>query len=89
MTNCDEPVHADLVLKTLKNRRDFHNLKWYGKVMRMNDKRLPFKSLSNDWDKVKYKGHPKRSWLAQVDSLRKQLNLQDKVLDIELIKKIH
>ena len=26
----------------------------------MSDKRLPFKLLSNEWDNVKRKGHPKK-----------------------------
>ena len=38
---------CQLHLKTLKNRRDFHKLKWYCKVMCMTVKRLPFKLLSN------------------------------------------
>ena len=28
VTTCDEPVHAHLSLKTLRNRRDFYKLKW-------------------------------------------------------------
>ena len=48
VTTCDEPVHADLGLKTLINRRDFGKLKWYNKVMSMNDERLPFKLLTNE-----------------------------------------
>ena len=55
--------------------------------MCMYDKMLPFKLLSNEWDKVKCKGCPRTPWFAQVDSWRKELDLQDKVLDIELIKK--
>ena len=43
----------DLGLETLKYRRDFRKLKWYCKVKRMNDERLPFKLLSNKWNKVK------------------------------------
>ena len=58
---------ADLGLKTLRNRRDFHKLKWYCKVVNMNDERLPFKLLANEWDKAKCKGRPRRSWLAQVE----------------------
>ena len=53
----------------------------------MNDKRLPPNLLSNEWDKVKCKGRPRKSWLGQMDLLKKELDLQDKVLDIELIKK--
>ena len=40
VTTCYEPVHAELGFKSLKNRRDFHKLKWYHKVMCMNNKRL-------------------------------------------------
>ena len=67
VTTCDEPLCANLALK---KRRDFCKLNWYHKVMCMNNKRLPFKLLSNEWDKVKCKGHPRKSWLAQVDSLK-------------------
>ena len=38
----------------------------------MNDERLPFKLLTNHWDKVKCKSRPRRSWLAQVESLNKE-----------------
>ena len=69
------------------NRRDFLKLKWYCKFMSMKDEILPFKSLPNEWDKVKCKGHPRISWLAQVEFLKKELGLQDQVLDIKIIKK--
>ena len=48
----------------------------------MNDERLllPFKLLTNEW-------HPKKSWLAQVKFLRKELGLQDQVVDIKLKSK--
>ena len=52
----------------------------------MNDDRVPFNLLSNEWNKVKNKGCPRKCWLAHVDSLRKELNLQDKILEIKLIK---
>ena len=56
--------------------------------MNMKDERLPFiKLLTNEWDKVKCKGHPRRSWFAQVEFLKKELGLQDQVLDIKLIQK--
>ena len=55
--------------------------------MSMKDERLPFMLLTNEWDKVKCKGHPRRSWLAQVEFLKKELGLQDQVLDIKIIKK--
>ena len=32
--------------------------------MSMNDERLPSKILTNEWDKVKCKGRPRKSWLA-------------------------
>ena len=51
----------------------------------MNNKRISFNLLLNEWDKVKCKGCPRKSWLAQVDSLKKELDL--KVLDIKLFKK--
>ena len=64
-------MHADLGLKTLRNRRDFHKLNWSCKVMSMKDDRLPFKLLTNEWDKVKCKSCPRKSRLAQVEFLRK------------------
>ena len=87
VTIWDEPVHADLGLQTLKCRRDFHRLKWYNKIMCMSDKRLPGKLLSNKWNNKKCKGCPRKSWIAQGDSLRKELNLQDKVLSVNQIKR--
>ena len=51
VTNCDKPVHVDLGLKTLRNRRDFCKLNAlvsFYKVMSMNDGRLPFKLLTNE-----------------------------------------
>ena len=67
ITTCEESVRADLGLKTLRNRRNFRKLKWYCKFMSMNDERLPFKLLTTKWDKVKCKGRPRKSWLAQVE----------------------
>ena len=52
ITTCDKPVLADLALETLKYRRDFCKLKWH-KIKHMNDERLQFKLLANEWDKVK------------------------------------
>ena len=40
VTTCDVPVHAELGFKSLKSRRYFHKLKWYHKVVCMNNKRL-------------------------------------------------
>ena len=54
----------------------------------MNDERLPFKLLANEWDKVKSKGHPRKCWLSHVICLRKELNLQDKILEIKLHKEV-
>ena len=53
----------------------------------MKDERLRFKLLANEWDKVKCKGCPRKSRLAHINSLRKELDLQDKILMIKLIKK--
>ena len=53
VATCDESVCADLGLDTLKYRRDFRKLKWHCKVKCMNDERLPFKLLSNEWNKLK------------------------------------
>ena len=35
VTTCDEPVCANLGLKTLRYRRDFRKLKWHYKVKRV------------------------------------------------------
>ena len=67
VTTFDEPVCANLGLKTLKNMRDFHKLQWYFMVMSMNGERLSVKLLKNKWDKEHCKGHSRKSWLAQVD----------------------
>ena len=44
----------------------------------MNEERLPLKLLTNEWDKVRIKGYPKKSWLGQVNLLKKELNLPEK-----------
>ena len=80
-TTCDEPVCAELGLETLKCRSDFCKVKWYHKIMCMIDKRFPFKLLSNESDEVKSKGRPRKRWLAKVNVLTKELNLQSKVLE--------
>ena len=64
VTTCDEPLHAEIGLKTLNNRRDFNELKWHCKLMCMNDERLPFKLLSNEWNKMKCMSCPRISWAA-------------------------
>ena len=51
----------------------------------MKDEKLPFKLLTNEWYKVKCKGRHRRSWLAQVEFLKKELGLQDHDFDIKLI----
>ena len=53
----------------------------------MNDKRLPVKLYSYKWDNMKCKCHPTNSLVAQVDSLMKELDLQDKVLVEKLIRR--
>ena len=70
-------MHADLGLETLKDKR-FRKLKWYRKIKQI----LPIKLLTNRWDSVKCRGHPRKFWLALVDSLMKDLDLQDKDLAV-------
>ena len=53
--------------------------------MCMNDKRLPGKLLPNKWHNVKCKGCPRKSWVTRVGVLKKELDLQDKVLDVKLV----
>ena len=53
--------------------------------MSMKDEILSFKLLANEWDTVKCKSHPRRSWLAEVELLKKELGLQDQLLDIKVI----
>ena len=35
---------------------------------------------------VKSNGHPRKCWIAQVNSLKKELNFQDKALKVKLVK---
>ena len=42
---------------------------------------------SNELDKMKCKGHPRTLWPSQVDALKKELDLRDKILAIKIIKK--
>ena len=64
------------------SKKDFCKLKWSCKIKHMSDEKIPFKLLANEWDEVKSKGHLKECWLAHVNSLKKELNLQDKMLEI-------
>ena len=52
----------------------------------MNDDGLPFKLFTNEWDKVKSSGCPRNWQPAQVNSLKRELNLQDKMMEIKLIR---
>ena len=52
----------------------------------MKDEKLQIKLLSNEWNKVKSKGLPQKCWLTNVNSLKKELNFQDEVLELKLIK---
>ena len=54
----------------------------------MNEERLSLKELSNEWDKVKSKGWSRKSWLAQVNSLKKELDIQIKTLNLKIIKEV-
>ena len=54
--------------------------------MCMNGESLPFKLLSNEWDKVKSAGRLRKSWLDQFSSLKKELYLQDKALNDKTMK---
>ena len=67
------------------NKRDRGDNKWYRKVVCANDKRLPFVLSSLEWDKVKCKGCPRKSWLAQVASLKKELELLVKSGEFEVV----
>ena len=48
VTTCDESVRADLGLKTLRKWRDFHKLKWYRKVMSINDESVSLTTHSGE-----------------------------------------
>ena len=52
----------------------------------MNDEILSLKLLINEWDKVKRKGHPRKSWPTQVKFLKKELGLQDQIFNLKEIK---
>ena len=89
VTTCDEPVRADLQhvgLETLKSKRDFHELKWYCRIKQMNNQNLPCKLLINRWDNANCRSHPRKFWLAEVDLLMKDLDLQDRELAIKIIR---
>ena len=45
VTTCDEPVRLNQGLESLKYRRDFRKLKWYRKIMCLNEERLPLKAI--------------------------------------------
>ena len=73
VTIWDEPVLADLHLQAFKFSKDFHKVKWYCKIKYMNDERLVFKLLSNEWNKVKSKGCPRICWFSHVKSFAERI----------------
>ena len=44
--------------------------------------------LSTKWERVKCRGHPKKSWVARIESLKKELELQNKVLHVKQIHNV-
>ena len=62
-------------------------MKWYCKLMSINGEQLPFKLSPNEWDKVKSKGHPRISWLAQVEFSFKPIGSPRPGVGIKLITK--
>ena len=67
-------------------RSDLCKLKWYCKVKHVNHESLPFKLLSNEWDKVKSKGLHQKCQLARVNFLKNKFSVHDKILEIQLIE---
>ena len=83
VTTCDEPVHADLGLQTLKSRRHFSKLEWYRMVMCTNCKRSPAKLLPNKWDNVKCRGHQRKLWCIRVDALRRIQSIVQVIINVQ------
>ena len=50
------------------------------------DEKLPFKLLTNEWNNIKCKVCPRKSWLIQVDFLNNELGLHNQVLDMKQIE---
>ena len=57
---------------------------WSANKWMMKELHLNYSQMSGINEE--YKGHPWKCWLAHVNSLKKELNPQDKVLDIKPIK---
>ena len=87
LTTCDEPVRGDLGLEALKSRRDFRRLKWYYKVLQQPEVRLPFRLLSTNWESIKCRGRPRRSWATAIETLKKELDLQARKVNAKEIRK--
>ena len=51
--------------------------------MHLPDIRLPVKLLSTKWERVKCRGHPKKSWVAVIESLKKELDIEKKALNVK------
>ena len=75
---CDEPVRADLGFETLECRRDFCKIRWFRQIKRMDSTRLPGKLLEDEWDGIKSRGRPRKSWFSQVSALMKELSRMSK-----------
>ena len=54
----------------------------------MNDSMLSVKLLSSKWDNMVCKDRPEEDWVAQMDSSQKELDLHDKHLTVQFIRKI-
>lgn len=65
-------------LQTLKNRIHFHKLKWYYKIMCLPNIRLLVKLLSRKWEREKCRGCHKKSWVAGIESLHNELDIESK-----------
>ena len=53
----------------------------------MPEVRLPIRLLSSEWESVKNKGRLRRSWLAGIESLKKDLDLQTGIVNVKHIRK--
>ena len=79
-------VNTPLTLKSTC-RKDFLKLRWYYRVVNLSKVRLPGRLLSSKWESVKSRGRPRKPWLAGIESLKKDLDLQTGIVNVKHICK--
>ena len=72
---CNEAVRGDMVLESLKGRRDRCKLKWWYKVNNLDAERYRRLLLDSEWEVKPCRGRQRKTWRKVISELLLQLNL--------------